>query len=579
MHCISCKNLLKPDTRFCNKCGTDQSLYTVPKEIQPQASGKGSSQKWWILTALLVSVMVSTLLIGYLGGFFGNDNNDTEPVTNGLHAELPLEMLAIEQLSAMTIFERYSPAVFTIYSSWNRHDFYGHGSGFFIDSTGIAVTAYHVIASAPYHEARLYNGQRYEILGLYNTDMINDLSVIRVQGRNFQTVNLGDSDNVHIGEPVFVIGTTLGTYHNRLSDGIVSAHIPLVEFDIHAITNAIQITASTHGGNSGGPVFNDRGQVIGVLVAGYRDFSNMNVATPINLLNVTGQDVQDFSELWEDTDAPENVNPADIVGIWEWVGGYYQFNADGTGSRNWVGATQNFRWSVSNNIITVNEDTWIVSVVDVNSIVIGGSFFSRVETIPVQDDISILMDIVGEWEWGYYTYIFLDDGRGWRNWSFSPGYFDWSVRGDILYIFSDDGMESARLLTINNPDHITIGGVDMFRAARVLPTPIADSELAEVWWESSTYLLLNIGYGSYYYFVDYIFKVDGSAIVVYLWAYDTNWYRYWEFTWTAEDGRITMTFPANADFLAGVHVYEYSILNDVLILTANGFSFAFDRVP
>jgi S1-C subfamily serine protease len=159
--------------------------------------------------------------------------------------------------------------------------FDAEGSGFIISSDGRIVTNYHVIDMATSGTVTLNDGTKYDIISVlgYGKDKQfgdNDLAVIKINAYNLPVCILGDSDKVQLGESVVTIGSPLGL-QNSVSTGIVS----------NIWNNSlIQITAPISHGSSGGPLFNMRGEVIGINTYGFAPIGgeNINVAVPINWL-------------------------------------------------------------------------------------------------------------------------------------------------------------------------------------------------------------------------------------------------------------------------------------------------------
>ena len=208
-------------------------------------------------------------------------------------------------LTPEQIFEQNADAVFQVFGTMDGHSG-GSGSAFFICSTGIAVTNHHVMYPWPQAIAILHDGRKLNITGFYSYDLDNDLAIIQVEGDGFVYTTLGDSDTLAAGAAISVIGSplatdTLGIQHNTIKEGVVTTFIeePFY-FNGYVIPGLIQLPDfMIFGGNSGGPVFNDRGEVIGVSVATsssvYRfdDYGNIvglntrhiGFAVPINRLD------------------------------------------------------------------------------------------------------------------------------------------------------------------------------------------------------------------------------------------------------------------------------------------------------
>lgn len=154
-----------------------------------------------------------------------------------------------------------------------------HGSGFVTSSEGTIVTAAHVIEGATSATVRFENGVELDVEGVIEVDWDKDFAILRVAGFDLPTVELGNVDDVSVGQRVIVIGAPIDpTLAGTVSDGLVAA------FRMMDGTRHIQISAPTSPGNSGGPVMTEQGQVIGLVVSGINvdRAENLNFALPIN---------------------------------------------------------------------------------------------------------------------------------------------------------------------------------------------------------------------------------------------------------------------------------------------------------
>ena len=139
------------------------------------------------------------------------------------------------------------------------------GSGFVIDSDGHIVTNDHVVENADSVSVRFWNGDTYSA-SVVGTDPSTDLAVIKVDAPSsiLHPVSLGDSSSVQVGDPVVAIGSPFGL-EETVTTGIVSAlHRQMEALNKFTINDSIQTDAAINHGNSGGPLFNAAGQVIGV---------------------------------------------------------------------------------------------------------------------------------------------------------------------------------------------------------------------------------------------------------------------------------------------------------------------------
>lgn len=163
----------------------------------------------------------------------------------------------------------------------------GSGSGFLITTDGLILTNKHVISDSQAEYTVVMNdGKRYPV-EILAQDPVRDAAVIKIEGNNFPTLPLGDSDSLQIGQTVIAIGDSLGEFSNSVSRGIVSGlkrNVNAVSGfgDTERLTNIIQTDAAINPGNSGGPLIDIDGKVIGINVARAQGAENIGFALPIN---------------------------------------------------------------------------------------------------------------------------------------------------------------------------------------------------------------------------------------------------------------------------------------------------------
>lgn len=158
----------------------------------------------------------------------------------------------------------------------------GQGSGFIIDPNGIILTNNHVVDGADEVTVHLTDKREFKakVLG---TDPKTDIAVIKIEGKDLPVVKLGKSENVKVGEWVAAIGAPFGL-DNTVTAGIVSAksrNLPDEQF-----VPFIQTDVAVNPGNSGGPLFNMKGEVIGInsqIFSTSGGFMGLSFAIPIDL--------------------------------------------------------------------------------------------------------------------------------------------------------------------------------------------------------------------------------------------------------------------------------------------------------
>ena len=155
------------------------------------------------------------------------------------------------------------------------------GSGFVISSNAecsYILTNYHVINDVSDITVFFADGTSYDA-ALVGGEQENDIAVLRVEQGNLQTVTLGDSDALNVGEKVYAIGNPLGELTFTFTGGYVSAKDRSVTMSDGTVMNMLQTDTAINNGNSGGPLFNEYGQVIGIVSAKLSSSGSSSEAT------------------------------------------------------------------------------------------------------------------------------------------------------------------------------------------------------------------------------------------------------------------------------------------------------------
>jgi putative serine protease PepD len=205
------------------------------------------------------------LIAGVVGSIVGRTSAELDTRTNLVSTKSTIER---KPDSIAGIAARVSPSVVSIEVSKGNNG--GSGSGFFLDSTGHILTNNHVISLAAIAGAsiqvRLANGKTYDAK-LVGRDVSYDLAVIKIKVTDAPALQLGDSDEVQVGDGVIAIGSPLGLT-GTVTSGIVSAKNRPVTSGSgtreSSFINAIQTDAAINPGNSGGPLVDLSGAVIGI---------------------------------------------------------------------------------------------------------------------------------------------------------------------------------------------------------------------------------------------------------------------------------------------------------------------------
>ena len=161
-----------------------------------------------------------------------------------------------------------------------------NGSGFFISGDGHILTNFHVIETAHISGrtiiVHLEGGMTHEA-SVIGYESRNDVAVIKIEAEGLRAATIANSDSVRVGQRLYTVGNPFGTLVQTMTEGIVSALDRVVTVD-RKIINTFQLSAAVNSGNSGGPVYDARGEVIGMVTAKFRntEIEGVGFAIPIN---------------------------------------------------------------------------------------------------------------------------------------------------------------------------------------------------------------------------------------------------------------------------------------------------------
>lgn len=270
--------------------GTEPEPVTDPDSARPR------------LRHLLIIPLVSALLAGALGGALGYAfaiRGDTAPVLGGAPIQPP-ELAQRRPESLAGVAERVLPSVVTVRVAGPAGT--SEGSGFIATTDGYVITNDHVVAGATGPATVVFNDGSSAPATLVGQDPESDVAVIKVTKEGLRPVAFGDSEALAVGDPVLAIGSPL-SLANTVTAGIISALDRTMQADEPGGPTryyaAIQTDAAVNHGNSGGPLVDGAGRVIGVnstiksLVAEGQEAGNIGLAfaIPINQAKRISQDI------------------------------------------------------------------------------------------------------------------------------------------------------------------------------------------------------------------------------------------------------------------------------------------------
>ena len=190
------------------------------------------------------------------------------------------------------------------------------GSGVVIDTSGVLITNLHVIEGQTRISITLANGDIYDDISVVDLDRRRDLVLLKIKAFNLAPAALGDSDNVQVGESVVLVGSPEGL-DLTVSEGIVSARRGSGEG-----YQLLQTSAPASPGSSGGGMFNEYGELIGIVTLQYPEGQNLNFAIPINyarglISTDTTMTLEELAELVgvENTNSSSGLTEANASGL------------------------------------------------------------------------------------------------------------------------------------------------------------------------------------------------------------------------------------------------------------------------
>ena len=301
---------------------------TSKEESKNNFFGAGKDRKkniWPAVLALIAGFALGALAFSQdldLAGRFGLPATTSAPQTSETSGGAPAGYVpqtsqeeavvkAVKDYSAavvsiiitkdMPVYERYYARGFDPFDFWDfqipqlrqrgtQERQIGAGTGFIVDEDGTILTNKHVVSDdQAQYTVVMSDGERYSAK-VTAVDPVNDIAVVKISdgaGRQFPAVSLGDSDNLQIGQSVIAIGNALGEFDNTVSVGVISG----MQRSITAygagtdevLEDLIQTDAAINEGNSGGPLLNLKGEVIGINTAIASGAQNVGFVIPINL--------------------------------------------------------------------------------------------------------------------------------------------------------------------------------------------------------------------------------------------------------------------------------------------------------
>ena len=243
---------------------------------------------------VLVGIALVTSLTSLTMNIVDIFNGDT-PITFN-YSSTDGNALSFTEGSIADVASQVSPGVVSIVTEIQSTSFFGQsttasaaGTGMIVTSDGYVLTNKHVIEDANAVQIILDDGTTYDDVTLAGIDPLNDVAYLKINNvSDLPTVTLGDSKTVTAGQQVIAIGNALGQFQNTITSGIISGTGRSITAtssdysDAETLTDMIQTDAAINSGNSGGPLVNAAGEVIGINTATTAEADGIGFAIPIS---------------------------------------------------------------------------------------------------------------------------------------------------------------------------------------------------------------------------------------------------------------------------------------------------------
>ena len=290
-----------------NENNIDQTIHTNT-EKKPVRESRVMSLLLMIAISLLVSIVGSAIVCTFVFDRYMQKlgTQQSDPVVK--------KVVQMQDDSIVDMVENVSPSVVSIvakkevaqYRQMSPLDLFfgvpqqeqqqngpsekqkvGGGTGFFVSSDGMIITNRHVVVDTDAEYTVLTNDGTEHPATVLARDEYLDFAVLKVDGNDYTAVELGDSSSIKLGQTVVAIGNSLGEFSNSVSRGIVSGVQRNIVAgsgfgDTEELTDIIQTDAAINFGNSGGPLLDLNGKVIGINTAVAQGAENIGFAIPIS---------------------------------------------------------------------------------------------------------------------------------------------------------------------------------------------------------------------------------------------------------------------------------------------------------
>ena len=262
----------------------------------PPAPAPKKSNKALFVTLISVFGAVILLALGTVGGILVARNYGPNAAPSLTATTDGNTTVTQEESDIASVAAKVGPSVVSIVTKTQTTSYYGTtsggaaGTGIIVSKDGYVMTNNHVIQDATTVSVVDSDGNQYDNVSIVGRDPLNDIAFLKIKSdKTFTAATLGNSSTIRTGQQVVAIGNALGQYSNTVTSGIISgtsrsitASLGSDSNETETLTDLIQTDASINEGNSGGPLVNMSGQVIGINTAIAQDANGIGFAIPVN---------------------------------------------------------------------------------------------------------------------------------------------------------------------------------------------------------------------------------------------------------------------------------------------------------
>lgn len=299
---------------------TGRPLHEEPEPPKPRKK-KGGKLVALCLVCAIIGGIAGGAGVGAATGAFAQDKTTIYEGTRTPTVVNVSNVTGKDLLTAPEIYATYVGSTVGITTEITTTNVWGQpvsqaaaGSGFVITSDGYILTNYHVIEDADSIQVAFVDGTTYDAT-LVGGESENDIAVLKIDATGLDAAELGSSDSLYVGDTVYAVGNPLGELSYSMTSGMVSATDRLITTEEGTMT-MFQIDAAVNEGNSGGPVYNTSGQVVGVVTAKSNEdgTEGLGFAIPIDdAVRIANDVISGERSLDAETgDAYLGITPADV---------------------------------------------------------------------------------------------------------------------------------------------------------------------------------------------------------------------------------------------------------------------------